>query len=246
MIIKDVNLEPLSLMGTCRARVYDDGIAIKAYGIAGCLKAWLTSKNGTKEIGNLVNGSIQKEIDTSPYSGILITQSGRQMFYGKFRDEPDEEESAEESEAEETAAEETEAEIGETEEVLEEEANEGEDAADDPVCPQCAARDETEETPKILSFGDGYAWRAVTERTFPSDSNSIKYILSHRAFYNAFLQHGRYFYGENGHLAAIAVECDIKNEPHPFPNLTDFCAYRDGYMIVCADKEANNFCNYEY
>ena len=209
-------------------------MAIKAYGIAGCLKAWLTSENGSTEIGNLVNGAIQKEIDTSPYSGILITQSGRQMFYGLFREKSEnvneEQPSCEKSE--ENAP-----------EIKEDSPAPPESKEEEPQCTQCGKE---EEAPKIPSFNDGFSWRIVSERAFPSDLRPIKYILSHRAFYNAFLQHGRYFYGENGNLAAIAVECDIKNEPHPFPTLTDFCAYRDGCMIIVVDKETDNFRNYEY
>ena len=227
MIINDINLKPMNSVGTCRARVYDDNVTIKVYGVAGCLKAWLTGRGDTHEIGNLVNGVIRKDIDTSPYSGILITQSGRQMFYGKFRE--DEEEAKEEIMAEETKAEEALAEMR--------------PASDEaPLPPQR----ENLEMPKIFSFGDSYTWREVTERNFPSDSLPVRYILSHRSFYDAFMQHGRYYYGENGSKTAIAIECDIKNEPHPFPYLSSFATLKDGYMIVVSDNDTNNFCIYEY
>ena len=217
MIINDINLKPMNSVGTCRARVYDDGVAIKVYGVAGCLKAWLTGKGGTHEIGNLVNGAIRKDMDTSLYSGILITQSGRQMFYGKFREE--------EEIIAPTAEEET---VPVTEEI---------------TIPQ---RQADSEMPEIFSFDDGYTWREVTEKNFPSDSLPVRYILSHRSFYDAFMQHGRYYYGENGNKVAIAIECDIKNEPHPFPYLSSFSTLRDGYMIVLSDNDTNSFCIYEY
>lgn len=209
-------------LGACRASVTDTGVSIKAYGIAGCLKAWLTGKAESLELGNLVNGSIEKNVDTSGYNGILITQSGRQMFYGRFISE-EEESSAEKEVRGETAP------------------------KDEPKEPRGEIIQNNEPSPdKILSFNDGYSWRKITDRSFPSDSLSIRYILSHRSFYNSFLLHGKYFYGEKDNRVAVAIECDIKNEPHPFHNLAGFSVLRDGYMIICADTDSKNFCEYEY
>ena len=38
-------------------------------------------------IGNIVDGKLQKSIDTTNHYGILITQSGRQMLIGNYREE---------------------------------------------------------------------------------------------------------------------------------------------------------------
>jgi hypothetical protein len=203
MIRKELELKSMYSLGVCKAIITDNSVFIKVYGVAGCLKAWLTGSCESLELGNLVNGSMEKEVDTKNYSGILITQSGRQMFYGCFKDDEKENE----------------------------------------VSPPPVS---VESRDKIFSFNDGYSWRAVTDKRYPSDSLSVRYILSHRSFYNAFLLHGKYFYGENGAMAAVAIECDIKNEPHPFPHLSDFAILRDGYLIVCADTASKKFCEYEY
>ncbi len=204
----------MNSIGTCRALVEDDRVLIRSYGVAGCLKAWLTGKGEAKELGNLVNGSIDKDVDTSPYSGILVTQSGRQMFYGTFREE---EELPSEKE----------------EETL-------------PLPENKTEEPEEKSLPSIFSFDDGFTWREITTKNYPSDSLSVRYILSHRSFYNAFMLHGRYFYGENDSKIAIAIECDIKNEPHPLPLLSDFTVFKDGYMIIAADTDSKNFYVYEY
>lgn len=226
MIRKEIELKSMYSLGSCRALVTDNSVSIKAYGIAGCLKAWLTGRGESLEIGNLVNGSIEKKVDTSGFNGILITQSGRQMFYGRFLSE-DEEMPEVKEEAEKAC-----------------EMHVAEEISDN-TCEIAEEKDEPY-TDKIFSFNDGYSWRAVTDRSFPSDSLSIRYILSHRSFYNSFLLHGKYFYGKKNEKEAVAIECDIKNEPHPFPNLSGFSVIRDGYIIVCADTASKNFCEYEY
>ena len=83
MIKNEIELKSLNSFGIAKAYVDKNAVSIRVYGVSGCLKAWLTGKR-TIEIGNLVNGFIKKDIDTSPFDGILLTQSGRQMFYGKF------------------------------------------------------------------------------------------------------------------------------------------------------------------
>ena len=56
--------------------------------------------------------------------------------------------------------------------------------------------------------------------------------------------HGKYYFGTKGDFFAVAIECDIKNEPHPFLNLSAYSVLRDGYMIVVTDGK--NFLQYEY
>lgn len=196
MIKNEIELKSLNSFGIAKAYVDEKSVSIRVYGISGCLKAWLTGKK-TVELGNLVNGSIKKEMDTSSFDGILLTQSGRQMFYGKFRSAPQSE---------------------------------------------CSCS--LDESASIFTFNDGYTWQEISSKKFPSENLSVRYILSHKCFYNAFVQHGRYYYGTKGDKIAIAVECDIKNEPHPFINLSAYATCRDGYMIVVTDGK--NFLTYEY
>lgn len=202
MIKNEIELKALNSFGISKAYVDEKSVSIKVYGVSGCLKAWLTGEK-TIELGNLVNGSLTKEINTAPFEGILLTQSGRQMFYGKFRQEE-----------------------------------------------KCKGSSTTEKsnlnsTASIFNFNDGYTWQEVTSRTYPSDNLSVRYILSHKCFYNAFMLHGRYFYGTKGKLCAVAIECDIKNEPHPFLHLSAYATNKDGYMIVCVDTQTKTFCSYE-
>lgn len=196
MIKNEIELKSLNSFGIAKAYVDEKSVSIRVYGISGCLKAWLTGER-TVELGNLVNGSIKKEIDTSSFDGILLTQSGRQMFYGKLRS-----------------------------------------------MPHGSLSSPMNESAPIFSFNDGYTWQEISSRKFPSENLSVRYILSHRCFYNAFVQHGRYYYGTGGDKIAIAVECDIKNEPHPFINLSAYATCREGYMIVVTDGK--NFLTYEY
>lgn len=199
MIKNEIELKSLNSFGIAKAYVDEKSVTVKVYGISGCLKAWLTGER-TVELGNLVGGSITKEIDTSPFDGILLTQSGRQMFYGKFRPA---------------------APVG-----------------SDPTGATMVKKD------PIVDFNDGFTWQEITSKKFPSDSLSVRYILSHKCFYNAFLLHGRYFYGTRDNQMAIAIECDIKKEPHPLVHLSPYATYYKGYMIVLTDGK--NFVSYEY
>ena len=194
MIKNEIELKSLNSFGIAKAYVDKDSVSVKVYGVSGCLKAWLTGRE-TVELGNIVNGNLSKEISTVPFDGILITQSGRQMFYGKF---PQKEFS------------------------------------------------EKHQKKDIVLFDDGYVWQEITNRTFPSDNLSVRYILSHKCFYNAFMLHGKYYYGTKDDRIAIAIECNIKSEPHPFLHLSPYSIYKDGYMIVCADTKSKTFCTYEY
>lgn len=197
MIKNEIELKSLNSFGIAKAYVDEKSISIRVYGVSGCLKAWLTGSK-TVEIGNLVNGMLKKEIDTTAFDGILLTQSGRQMFYGKFNTAP----------------------------LFKEQ-------------PSPTAKSEP-----IFNFNDGYTWQEITQKAFPSENLSVRYILSHKCFYDAFMLHGRYYYGTKDNKTAIAIECDIKNEPHPFLPLSAYAVLREGYMIVATDSK--NFLTYEY
>ncbi len=195
----EIELKALNSFGIAKAYVDENSVSVKVYGVSGCLKAWLTGEK-TLELGNLVNGTLTKEINAMEYDGILLTQSGRQMFFGKI-----------------------------------------------PHCEkqQSPVKQVQDNAVSIFNFGDGYTWREITTKEFPSENLSVRYILSHKCFYNAFLLHGRYYYGTKGDKCAVAIECNIKSEPHPFLHLSAYATYKDGYMIVCADTAHKTFCTYE-
>ena len=81
---RTISFTPLAEIGSGIAEVDDHSINIKVSGINGVLKAWLIGDEA-KQIGNLVNGKLEKETDTTKHNGILITQSGRQMLIGYYR-----------------------------------------------------------------------------------------------------------------------------------------------------------------
>lgn len=195
----EIELKALNSFGIAKAYVDENTVTIKVYGVSGCLKAWLTGEK-TLELGNIVNGTLTKEVNTAPYDGILLTQSGRQMFYGKLCKSPD-------------------------------------------LKPLCFEIQQKKDP--IFSFNDGYSWKEIKTKQYPSENLSVRYILSHKCFYNAFLQHGKYFYGTKENKCAIAIECDIKHEPHPFLHLSGYSIFKDGYMIVCVDTKSKTFCQYE-
>ena len=83
---KVIELIPLAEIGQGRAKIRDNSVEIEINGVSGGLKAWLIGGEAVP-IGNIVDGKLQKSISTKGHIGILITQSGRQMFIGKFEKE---------------------------------------------------------------------------------------------------------------------------------------------------------------
>lgn len=82
---KTVDLTPLAEIGRGRAYITDTLVEIETSGILGGMKAWLIGGEAVP-LGNLVDGKLRREIDTTQHNGILITQSGRQMLVGKYAD----------------------------------------------------------------------------------------------------------------------------------------------------------------
>lgn len=83
---KIIELTPLAEIGRGSARITDASVEILVSGICGGMKAWLIGGEA-QSIGNLVDGKLQKNIDTKNHNGILITQTGRQMFIGKYAED---------------------------------------------------------------------------------------------------------------------------------------------------------------
>ena len=85
---KIIDLTPLAEIGRGSARVTDTSVEIQINGVCGGMKAWLIGGEA-ESIGNLVDGKLEKSIDTKKHNAILITQTGRQMFIGKYAEEKD-------------------------------------------------------------------------------------------------------------------------------------------------------------
>lgn len=83
---KIIELKPLYEIGTGMAQIDNSSVNIEVKGINGALKAWLIGGEATA-IGNLVDGKLRKDIDTTKNTGILITQSGRQLLIGNYAEE---------------------------------------------------------------------------------------------------------------------------------------------------------------
>ena len=82
---KEIILTPLAEVGQGSAIITDTEVIIKTSGISGSLKAWLIGGE-SEPIGNIVDGKLHKTIDTKNHEGILITQSGRQMLIGHYKE----------------------------------------------------------------------------------------------------------------------------------------------------------------
>lgn len=83
---KIIELVPLAEIGSGCARITDNSVEIEVNGISGGMKAWLIGGEAVA-IGNIVDGKLRKNVETGSHYGVLITQSGRQMLIGKYRDE---------------------------------------------------------------------------------------------------------------------------------------------------------------
>ena len=81
---KIIELTPLADLGKCKAKVTDVSVEIETVGVNGGMKVWLVGGAEAEKVGNVVGGRLVKTIDTTRHNGILITQSGRQMFIGRY------------------------------------------------------------------------------------------------------------------------------------------------------------------
>lgn len=83
---KIIELTPVAEMGKGSARITDNFVEIAVSGIAGGMKVWLVGGEEAQKVGNIVDGKLKKQADTTRHNSILITQSGRQVFIGNYRD----------------------------------------------------------------------------------------------------------------------------------------------------------------
>ena len=182
---KRIELLPKAEIGRGYAIVDDGKVEIHVSGIMGALKAWLVGGE-SRPIGNIVGGRLIREIDTAQHSGILITQSGKHMFYGSW-----EEEAAEPREK----------------------SSEPKDASVEEQKQEEAAEDQQSEA-EYGALPD-MGWEKITGRAYPSTDEKVRFALSTRAFFEAFKKHGYYLFGKDGERFALAIKRLEDASPFP-------------------------------
>ena len=81
---KIIELESLCEVGKGNAKITDTHIDVEISGIIGGMKVWLIGGEEAEKVGNIVNGRLARDIDTTRHTGVLVTQSGRQLFIGQY------------------------------------------------------------------------------------------------------------------------------------------------------------------
>lgn len=194
---KTITLTPLAEIGKGKARVTDSLVELEINGISGGMKAWLIGGEAVP-IGNIVDGKLRKEIDTTGHSGVLITQSGRQMLIGRYAEEK--------------------------EEVLEKKTD------------TFQKTPEEEDESLLPESIEGIQWIKKTEGNFSPLCRELRFILSNRNTYENYKKHHCYWIGENESTAALALPVEEDGED-PLGFLGGVATRRNGYCIVCVDKE---------
>lgn len=192
---KQIELTALAEIGRGCARVTDNSVTIEISGISGGMKAWLIGGDAVP-IGNIVDGRLSRKIDTRNHSGILITQSGRQMLIGRYN---------------------------EKEENKEEENTE------------VVSVPEKEQVPFELA---GFDWKKITEKSFDGISRELRFILSNKNVFDNYKKHRHYWVGDCASSGALALRCE-ETEDDPLEFLGKIKFRKNGYVIVCIDKETN-------
>ena len=181
---KIIELVPLAEIGSGSARITDNSVEIEVNGISGGMKAWLIGGEAAP-IGNIVEGKLRRNVETGSHYGVLITQSGRQMLIGRYRDE----------------------------------------------------ENAKEERKEILPFESwGFNWKKMTQRRFDNLCDELRFLISNKKVYDSYRKYGHYYVGENEHAGAIAVAC-ANPDINPFEFGSIKGLYKNGYVIVCVDKE---------
>ncbi len=188
---KIIKLTQLADIGNGSARITENSVDIEVNGISGGMKVWLVGGCEAEKVGNIVNGRLSKKIDTTNHTGILITQSGRQMMFGRY----------------------------------EETSNE---------MPM-----ETMPEDNFMTIG-GVKLKKITQRSYDSFSDEMRYLLSNRSVYENYKKHGYYCLSEDSRYGTLALKCE-ENEENPLAYFGDMCSIKDGYVIVCIDKETKKF-----
>lgn len=183
---KIIELTSLCEMGKGTAKITDTNVKIEVSGIIGGMKVWLIGGEEAEKVGNIVNGRLSRDIDTSRHTGILVTQSGRQLFIGQYGEK---------------------------------------NTTKETILP-------VEEFVEI----DGIKLRKITDKSFGSFCDELKYILSNRKVYQNYKRYGYYCAAENPEWGALALKYE-ENGENPLGYFGDMCICKDGYVMVCVDKK---------
>lgn len=81
---KNIELTSLCEIGRGTAKITNTHIDVEVSGIIGGMKVWLIGGEEAEKVGNIVNGRLSRDIDTTCHTGVLVTQSGRQLFIGQY------------------------------------------------------------------------------------------------------------------------------------------------------------------
>ncbi len=184
-MVKIIELVSLCGIGKGTARITDESVEVEINGIIGSMKVWLVGGEEAEKVGNVVDGKLSRMIDTTRHTGILVTQSGRQIMHGRYSEKV---------------------------------PKETEIQRDDDF---------------ILS---GIKLRKVTNRSYAGFCEELRYILSNKKVYQNYRKHGYYRAGESSELGALALKLE-ENDENPFEAFGDMCLYKNGYVIVCVDKQ---------
>lgn len=84
----------------------------------------------------------------------------------------------------------------------------------------------------------GFNWQKFTEKSFDTISRELRFIMSNKNVYDNYKKHKHYWVGENEQGGALALKYD-EAEPDPLEFLGKIKLSKNGYVIVCVDKETN-------
>lgn len=88
-------------------------------------------------------------------------------------------------------------------------------------------------------FEEGkFNWRKFTGKSFEGLSRELRFIMSNKSVYDNYKKHKHYWVGENNEGGALALKME-ETDPDPFEFLGKLKISKNGYVIVCVDKETN-------
>lgn len=88
-------------------------------------------------------------------------------------------------------------------------------------------------------FEEGeFNWRKFTGKSFEGLSRELRFIMSNKSVYDNYKKYKHYWVGENNEGGALALKME-ETDPDPFEFLGKLKISRNGYVIVCVDKETN-------
>ena len=87
----------------------------------------------------------------------------------------------------------------------------------------------------------GFEWKKFSEKSFSNLSPALRFILSNREVYENYKKHRHYWVGESETTGALALKCE-NSDTDPLSFTGNLKIRKDGYIIVCIDKETGKIC----